>query len=95
MLILTGRDWPAYLYLGTPYPASYTQVRSPARYSERSIARMAACPCILYQRLQMRLDRHVCAVHAVTDMLRSVCLTYLCRCCAAEHAAPYLRDKLG
>ena len=30
--------------------------------------------------VQVRLDRHFCAVHAVADMLRSVCLTYLCLC---------------
>ena len=28
------------------------------------------------QILEMRLDRHFCVVHAVADMLRSVCLTY-------------------
>ena len=31
-----------------------------------------AFPCILYQRLQVRLDGHLCAVHAVADMLRCV-----------------------
>ena len=31
---------------------------------------------MLYQRLQVRSDGHFCAVPAVADMLRSVCLTY-------------------
>ena len=34
-----------------------------------------AFPCIVYRRLQVRLDGHFCAVHAVADTLRSVCLT--------------------
>ena len=38
---------------------------------------MTAFPCILYQRLQVRLDKHFCDVHAVADMLRGVCLTCL------------------
>ena len=42
--------------------------------------------CILYQRLQVRLDRQFCAVHAVADMCRSVCLTYLCLCYAGRVA---------
>ena len=33
---------------------------------------------LLYQRLQVRLDGHFCAVHAGADMLRSVCPSYLC-----------------
>ena len=39
---------------------------------------------ILYQRLQVRLDGHFCAVHAAADMLRSACLTYLCLCYACS-----------
>ena len=53
-------------------------------YSDRILARMTVFPCILYQRLQVRLDGHVCAVLAVGDMLRSVCLTYLGLCYAGE-----------
>ena len=41
---------------------------------------MTAFPCILYQRLQVRLDGHFCTMHAVVDMLRSVWLTYPCLC---------------
>ena len=44
--------------------------------------RVAASPYILCQCLQVRLDGHLCAVHAVTDKLRSVCLTYICLCYA-------------
>ena len=41
-------------------------------YSDRIITSMTASPCILYQRLQVRLDEHFYAVHVVADMLRSV-----------------------
>ena len=44
----------------------------------RTIASMAAFPCILYQHLHVRLDGHFCAVHAVADMLRRVWLSYPC-----------------
>ena len=47
-------------------------------YSDRIIASMTAFPCILHQRPHVRLARHFCAVHAVADMLISVCLTDRC-----------------
>ena len=34
----------------------------------------------------LRLDGHLCAVHAVAGMLRSVCLTCLCLCYAGAQA---------
>ena len=40
-------------------------------FSDRLLARMTAFPCILYQRLKVRLDGHFCAAHAVADVLRS------------------------
>ena len=49
----------------------------PPPYSDCVLARMTAFPCMLDQRTQVRLDGYFCAVHAVADMLRSVCLTYL------------------
>ena len=39
-------------------------------YVDRIIARMTAFPCIIYQRLQMRLEGHFCAVYALADILR-------------------------
>ena len=45
-------------------------------YSDCVLARTTALPCILYQRLQVRLDGHLCTVHAVADMRRSVRLTH-------------------
>ena len=36
---------------------------------------MTAFLCMLYQRLQVRLDGHFCAVHALADMRGSGCLT--------------------
>ena len=43
---------------------------------------MTAFPCILCQRLQVQLDGHFCAVHAVAGVLRSVWLTHMCLCYA-------------
>ena len=40
----------------------------------------AVVPCILFQRLHVRVDGHSCAVHAVVGMLRRVCLTYILAC---------------
>ena len=51
-------------------------------YSDRIIDRMTVFLCILYQRLHVGLDGHFCAVHAMSDMLRRVCPTYLCLCYA-------------
>ena len=34
--------------------------------------------------MHVRLDGYMCAVHAVADMPRNVCLTYLCVCYAGE-----------
>ena len=45
--------------------------------------------CILYERLQVRLEGHFCAVHAVADMLRSVCLT----CIVLRRASPLKRPR--
>ena len=44
-------------------------VRPPCM-KHRMLGRITAFPCILYlyQRPQVRLDGHFCAVHAVTDM---------------------------
>ena len=39
---------------------------------------MPAFPCLLYRRMQVRLDGRFCNVHAEADMQRIVCLTYLC-----------------
>ena len=55
-------------------------------YSDRIIAR-TAFPCILYQ---FRFNGHFRAAHAVVDMLRSVCLTYLGLCYAARDPAASL-----
>ena len=61
------------------------QCAPPSMYFDPIIARMTTVfPCILCQRLQMRLDGHFCALHAVAGILRSVCLTYRCPCYTAN-----------
>ena len=45
------------------------------------MSRMTACPCILYQRLQVGLGGQLCAVYAVADMRRSVCITFHLKKC--------------
>ena len=54
-------------------------------YSDRILARMTVFSCMLHQRLQVRLDVHFFAVHAVADMPRRVYLTHIncCLCYAA------------
>ena len=72
-LIDEDNNWGAALIVGS-VQISVAQVCSPCT-KDRIIPRMNVLPCILYQRLQMRLDGYFCAVHAVVDMPRSVCLT--------------------
>ena len=54
------------------------------------------CDCILLhvQRLQERLGGHVCAVHAVADMLRRGCLTYTNRTYAKRELTTFVRILL-
>ena len=57
---------------GSPYTASCGAplYAPPPLYSDRTIARMTAFPCTLHHCLQVRLDGHICAVHAVAGMLK-------------------------
>ena len=46
-------------------------------YSDRIIAWMTAFPCMLYQRLQVQFNGHLCAVHDVADTVYVGVLTTL------------------
>ena len=73
----SGRDWGALINF-----MLFNLMCAPPVFVPYTCQYKNVFPFILCERPQVRLDGHLCAVHDVTCMLRSVCLTYLRLCYA-------------